>query len=321
MPRARTFDRRAALDHLGRALVLAVLPACFSEHYTPGVTGGTGGSSGETGGCTPGAETCPCRDGGKCDAGLVCASQLCVDLGGLDGGADDSGGSGMLEGGGTAKPMEDSGGVGPGSDSGTAGETGVIGEPGSCIDHCGEGVPDMGGMCFCDTVCATMDDCCADYATACAGGCLLNADCAQDQVCSMAAGACVGAFEADYDIVVEQWQDETPVCWDGISDCYADVYYQVFYGGNLEFTSATVDDALQASWTDPWTTMLAPETVLSFTFWDHDSVGGDEFIVTECFLDPENACSPVGAATLHEGVASWQPEGDGFIVQVRFLPH
>lgn len=298
-----------------------MLPACFSEHYTPNVTGGTAdGSSGGTGGCPPGAETCPCLEGGKCDAGLVCASQLCVDLGGLDAGGGDSGDSGVVEGGGTAKP-DDSGGVDTGS--GTAGESGVVGEPGSCVDHCGEGVPDTGGTCYCDPVCGTMDDCCADYATVCAGGCLLNADCGEDQVCSVAAGDCVGVFEADYDVVVEQWIDQTPVCWDGLGDCYADVYYQVFYGGNLEFTSATVDDALQASWDQPWTTMFAPESVLSVTFWDADSVGGDEVIVTECFLDGMMSCGPLTAATLHEGVAAWQPaaDADGFVVQVRFLPH
>ena len=55
----------------------------------PGSVGGASGSdgaAGATGGCPVGAETCPCFANYTCNAGLTCASNLCVRLGAGDAG-------------------------------------------------------------------------------------------------------------------------------------------------------------------------------------------------------------------------------------------
>lgn len=298
--------------------LLFVGGGCFSESFGDGSqSGGTGdtiGTAGESAGCVPGAETCPCMEGGLCDAGLICASQLCVDLGGgsdptsVD--PDDSG-----EGGGTAKTTDDGG--EDGSSGAGTGDTGMIGEPGSCVDHCGESVPHFDGMCFCDPVCASSGDCCPDYAAACGGGCAFNSDCADTEVCSVGTSTCIDSFSATYDIVVDQWTDHTPVCWDGVGNCLADVYYEVYYGGDPVFTSVTFDDTLNASWTDPWTVVLDPALVLTFAFFDDDTLG-DESIDTECFVQGDGTCGPVPASVLHAGTVLWDPGDDTFTVQVRF---
>lgn len=70
------------------------------------------GSSGN--GCPVGSETCPCTQGGACDPGLVCLSNLCVD-------PDGAGGSGAGPGGGGAPSGPGSGGQNPVSSSSTGG--------------------------------------------------------------------------------------------------------------------------------------------------------------------------------------------------------
>lgn len=57
----------------------------------PATGGGTG--TGGSGGCAPGAETCPCYGNGTCNAGLACASNLCVKWSGT-GGTNGAGGTG-----------------------------------------------------------------------------------------------------------------------------------------------------------------------------------------------------------------------------------
>jgi len=59
-----------------------------------------GACSGNSGvGCVEGAERCPCHRDGSCDAGLTCASDLCVALGASStGGAASNGGAGSHDG-------------------------------------------------------------------------------------------------------------------------------------------------------------------------------------------------------------------------------
>jgi Somatomedin B domain len=292
--------------------------ACFSEGFAGGPqtggTAGTAGTAGETAGCVPGAETCPCLEGGRCDAGLVCASQLCVDLGGLsNAGAE----SDTDQGGGTAKTTDDGAGELTSASASGTGETGNFGEPGSCEGHCGEQVPHFDGVCSCDPGCAYFGDCCDDYETACGGGgCVFNEDCAPEQVCSFTASVCVDAFTASYDIVVDQWQDKTDIWWDGIDDVYADVYYDIYYGGELVFTSETMPDVFNASWTVPWSATLDVDSVLAVAFSDDDT-DVDEFIDIDCFPDQDEACGPVPVSVLHAGTMVW--DSADFLVQVRFL--
>ncbi|MBK8238557.1 MAG: hypothetical protein IPK74_23765 [Deltaproteobacteria bacterium] len=306
---------RCSLDPARRlALPALLLAACFSEQFRGDDGVATGGvDSGTTSGaCTPGAETCPCLDGGVCDAGLICASQLCVDLGGTSrpmAGTDDG-----AEGGGTAKTTGD---TGLDTSAGEVGsDTGTIDTPGSCIGQCGNPVPDPAGMCYCDPICANMGDCCGDYMLACPGACSSNDDCADTEVCSASTHECLALGEATYDLVVDQWVDHTPICWDGAINCFADPYYQVLYGGDIVFTSETVANTTNASWTVPWSSKISDATVLTLAFWDEDSLG-DETIVTECFLDEGEICGPVPAAVLRDGGFLWDP-GDGtYTVSVR----
>ncbi len=138
-------------------------------------------------------------------------------------------------------------------------------------------------------------------------------------MCSVGSATCVEVFAATYDIVVDHWKDNTPTCWDGVGGCFADVYYEVYYGGDVVFVSSTVDDVVITSWTDPWTATLDPGTVLSFAFWDDDPFG-DESLGTQCFTQEDESCGAVPAAVLHDGTMLWDPGGDSFAVQVRFLP-
>lgn len=62
-------------------------------------------------GCSPGTETCTCTDGGGCDPGLACLSGLCVEP--VDGSDDSDDASADETGGGASE----SGGEGEGADS------------------------------------------------------------------------------------------------------------------------------------------------------------------------------------------------------------
>ncbi len=83
---------------------------------------GTAGTGSGTGGveCVDGTERCPCYGNGTCNEGLVCASDLCVNLG--SGGQAGAGGSGGVVGAG--------GDTGSGGDA-TGGEVGAGGTGGS----------------------------------------------------------------------------------------------------------------------------------------------------------------------------------------------
>lgn len=77
----------------------------------PGGGGGDGDASISDGGmedCPVGSESCECTAGGACDPGLTCASQVCVNLGGLGG----QGGSGAQSGAGGQSASGGQGGAG-----------------------------------------------------------------------------------------------------------------------------------------------------------------------------------------------------------------
>jgi hypothetical protein len=96
-------------------LCVALL-SCSSQDTTPrDTTPGSAGAENDAK-CAPGSEPCPCYGNGTCNAGLTCASDLCVDLGGLGGspgGADDAGSP--------APPTGGAGGAGPALPEGDCG--------------------------------------------------------------------------------------------------------------------------------------------------------------------------------------------------------
>ena len=93
---------------LGLACGVALTGGCGGTATGLGQTGGTWGNAASSGGtdgtgdgtggteCVDGAERCPCYGDGTCNEGLVCASDLCVDLGGIitGSGGEATGGTG-----------------------------------------------------------------------------------------------------------------------------------------------------------------------------------------------------------------------------------
>lgn len=103
-----------------------------------GGTGADGSGGGED--CALGAEGCACTEGGGCDPGLTCASELCVDLGdmGSGGGGSNTGGA-SAAGGSAGAGAADTGGNGSGAGTGSGGEGGEGGGAGGNSggpDHC-----------------------------------------------------------------------------------------------------------------------------------------------------------------------------------------
>jgi hypothetical protein len=95
---------------------------------------GPGGTPNGSGSCDPGSERCACRGGNRCDPGLVCASDYCVDLGTVATGGRSSAAAGGVAGrsstGGTppdSRPIVE-GGSGPGGTAALAG----AGTEGTC---------------------------------------------------------------------------------------------------------------------------------------------------------------------------------------------
>lgn len=92
-------------------LLLTLAPiGCFSDSGSDG--SGSGGST--TSECVVGSVTCPCTEGGTCDAGLECLSDVCVDPGGTSVGTSmgTSGGTSM-----TTGPTTDTATSGTGADT------------------------------------------------------------------------------------------------------------------------------------------------------------------------------------------------------------
>jgi hypothetical protein len=110
-------------DGLLRAFAIGVVASC----------GGSGtnfsGYDASATACAAGELRCACYGNGTCNAPLVCASNLCVDLGGGgSGGAVDGGASGA---GGAGTGGVGTGGVGDGGATGTGGVTGDGGATGT----------------------------------------------------------------------------------------------------------------------------------------------------------------------------------------------
>src|SRR5580765_2696650 len=95
------------LPYLAFFIGIGFLTACSS-----------GGGKTADGGCPPGSETCACYGNATCNAGLTCASNLCVNLGGMGGGG--SGGS-ISTGGGGGGASATGGTAGDGGSGGSAG--------------------------------------------------------------------------------------------------------------------------------------------------------------------------------------------------------
>jgi hypothetical protein len=290
-----------------------VMNACGSDDRAADGDDATATQGASDGDCTPGTETCECIEGGLCVAGLVCASNLCVDLG-ATGGNDE---------GGTEKPMgDDSDGAGDGD--GMVDDDG--GDPeGSCAGKCLGSSPHLGGVCYCDPTCAFDDACCPDYSEACPGQCFFNSDCAADEVCN-SEQQCVYAWGQTYNVCVDLWRDYSTICWD-VACGLADVFYELAYAGQLVHVSTTYDDVLQASWTECYPLLINADVtdtthsngVWRATFWDRDAASGNDFIYTACFPE-DGACSFIPLTFLKAGSAKWSStDAQPFEVRVRFV--
>ena len=114
----------AGLDSLAPGPTLldaaADAPPGGADRRSPG-TGGTGGSGADgSTGCPAGSETCACYGNSSCNAGLTCASNLCVNLGTGGTGGTSSGGAG---GGGTSGMSTGGQSPGTGGSGGAGGNT------------------------------------------------------------------------------------------------------------------------------------------------------------------------------------------------------
>ncbi len=120
-------------------------------------------AAGCSGGPSPqGGERQPCFPNGTCNVGLICASGVCVDLGGGGTGGTPAGGSGGAGGtmgaagtkgaAGGAGTMATAGTTGVGGTGGTAGTTGVGGIIGTAGSSGRGGVSGQGGGTFCGSV-------------------------------------------------------------------------------------------------------------------------------------------------------------------------
>lgn len=274
-------------------------------------------------GCEPGTEGCPCSSGGACYGELVCASQTCVDLGGSDG-ADE---------GDTEKPDPTEDPTDPSGDpTDPSGDTGG-GPPGSCEGNCGDSspMPHLDGKCSCGPSCAGAGECCPDYEDVCTGGdsgdeseCLFGDNCESDEICTMDL-ECGPAWSRPYSICVAGWADYSPTCWD-FDDCYADVYFDVYYGGDLVFSSPTQNESVMASWDECATVVinsdngLTSNEVLSVLFYDEDGAGADDLMNYACHVDA-GACSFIPVQYLHDGFAFYEHDANYlFDVTLLFNP-
>jgi hypothetical protein len=295
------------MKHVVAILIFAT--ACADSDASDGEAGTTAASASD-GACSPGTEACACNEGGLCVAGLVCASNLCVDLG-ATGGNDD---------GGTEKPADE----GDGDETTDGGSDGSEPE-GSCAGNCFGSSPHLGGTCYCDPTCAYDDVCCPDYTEACPGQCFFNDDCAADEVCN-SAQECVSAWGTTYNVCVDLWRDYSTICWD-VGCGLADVFYELAYGGNVVHVSNTFDDALEATWTECYpieinanvTDTTQSNGVWRATFWDRDAATDHDFIFTACFPN-DGACSFVPLSFLKAGGATWAASATApFEIRVRFV--
>lgn len=267
--------------------------------------------SGSESECEAGTEDCDCRPGGVCDGDLICTPpQGCVDFGGDD---DESST-------GDKPPTSESSSGADSTDDG--------GEPGSCAGSCGEAVPHFGGLCLCDPSCMLNDACCDDYEESCPGDCLFNEDCPPNEVCN-SGQECVFAWGQTYQVCVDYWADVSPMCWDGPGDCYADVYFEMYYGGALIGVSPTHDDVLSTSWDECATFEINSDIddgaqssgVWSVVFLDDDgAINPADHIDVICEPGGAGGCTFIPLDYLKWGQVFWEnmPERPAE-VHVRFL--
>lgn len=151
-------------------------------------TGGTDTTQGESDGCTPGSENCPCIDGGVCEAGLLCASNVCTPA--VDPTTSTSTGDATS-----------------GTDtSSTTGTTGLIGE---CMPADGSENAVCSGLDPAAPYCSKKGEC-----VPCTG---LGA-CPNDApACNASSGLCVECRPGD----AVACSGNTPVCDDSSSSCVA----------------------------------------------------------------------------------------------------
>jgi hypothetical protein len=176
--------------------------------------------------------------------------------------------------------------------------------------------------CYCTRACQFAGDCCPDYEQACPGACIYSTQCDGDDVCS-AAQECVPAYGHVYEMTVKSWRDYTPNCWDAL-DCYADVYFRVFYGTQGEiYKSAIHPNTNSTNWNnEPFDVGINATDVMQIVFYDSDDASNDDPTNAVCF--GVDVCGPVGVAVLQAGGAIWDDSSDPaaddrFYVEVSFV--
>lgn len=271
------------------ALVLVGCPARFD-----GQADGTMSTGGE---CSPGEEGCPCLTG-LCQFGLACDVDLdrCVDQG---------------DGGGDAPPPPDTEGEEGGADTGTS-DTGT--SSGSCVNHCGEGVPDGDGTCFCTPTCAGLGTCCADYDEACpdAPGCT-NEECPDDQICSVGTQQCEPVYGHAFDVYVH-FEDTSGFCWDTPGACEPDPFFNALLAPNaasctyteVVHSSGWLSDTYVASWPAFSYTVNDGDILMFVTSdWDPEDPPGPTIMPTCCLIALQGTD---GVAKLRdgEGMCMWE---------------
>ncbi|GEM_PF-6730676 len=283
-------------------LMFLFVSACFGD-YEPGNDAAdtvASDSTADEGTCTPGAEGCPCIEGGRCVGDLVCASDLCVEFSG-----DDA----------TSGPPS------PGTDDGSSEDDGTSttgGTPGSCLDHCGDAVADdSGGYCFCDSSCSTAGTCCADYEEVCGGGsgCTNNSECAADQVCSSSTHDCVMAYGHTYDVYL-YWQGDDTVCWEDMGSCAPDPFFNVYSNG-MTLASNYMQDSYNLNWMVHG--VITETDTLAFCVYDWDDGTAQQLAPCGCFA--QSPCAGVvGIEFLKAGKAEWNMPGEAYYLRMIFAP-
>jgi hypothetical protein len=270
-------------------------------------------------GCQPGTEACVCIEGGLCVPGLVCASNVCVDLDETTGMAPDSGGSGKPGTASDGATTSTSGDTSGGTSGGTSTTTTSTGGPsGSCVGQCGGLGSD--GSCWCDAACDALANCCDDFLDACPGLCASKFDCADDEVCSTSTGECVPALPHTYSIYVDLWRDYGPVCWD-VDECLADVYFNMYVGGTFVTSSVVWDDVIDASWATPGVANLTADRTFVVEFYDYDALDENDLVTWYCPTNIDGQCWSPPISVLRDGyLGTYTSASQYYWIELRFVP-
>jgi hypothetical protein len=140
-------------------------------------------------------------------------------------------------------------------------------------------------------------------------------------VCSNGSGTCILAYDHVYEVYVTEWGDNTDICWDSIpGDCLADVYFRMYFGGELICSSSVVEDASWASWNEPCAIAFNETDPWSLIFRDYDALSPDDPVGVHAFAQPDGSPGPVPVEFLHAGGAIWGDATTAFTVTVTFVP-